>query len=74
MKTMTVGELRNILNRLYEHSPRNDDLVIGILTNDPSIGWRSYVTVDHVSKGIDWESGKLMIGTNEPIKKVIVDE
>lgn len=70
MDAMTVGELRNILNKLYEHSHRNDDLVIGILTSDPSIGWRSYVTVEHVSKGFDWESGKLMIGTNQPIKKV----
>lgn len=72
MDAMTVGELRNILNRLYEHSHRNDDLVIGILTSDPSVGWLSHVTIDHVFKGIDWDSGKLLVATNQPVKKVTV--
>lgn len=72
MDAMTVGELRSILNKMYEHSSKNDDLIIGILTNDPSIGSRSYVTVNHVSKGFDWESGKLMVSTSQPVKKVTV--
>ena len=71
---MTISELRNYLNRLHEVQPRCDDWEVAIITSDPSIGARSHVLVRSANIGFDWEHGKLMMTTNQPITKKIGDK
>lgn len=53
-KFLTVGELRQILNR---HDDIRDDEEISVLLALPSIGPRAHTKIKHASFGSDWDKG-----------------
>ena len=67
---MNLKELKEKIDFFFEHSHIDPEKVkVVITTNNPSIGARAGVNLDHVQLGFDWENGQLRLGSNEKIFK-----
>lgn len=62
-EVFTVARLKAMLERLRDE----DRLVVPVKTMAGSVGPKPCVAVTGVYSGIDWDRGKLMIGTAEPL-------
>ena len=66
---LTVKELLDICQRLIKHG-KGDDCVI-IRTTNPSVGRSSGASIKSVNPGFDWDKGRVLITTDEPLMKVV---
>ena len=69
---MTVEELYNILKRGIENDNIHKDfanLEVVVITQDPSVGPRSFSIVKHANRGFDWEHGLFNLVTEDHLIK-----
>lgn len=65
---MKLVELKEKIDRILElHKEDGEDLDVRIVTQDKSIGARATVGIDNISVGFDWELGKALLVTDNPI-------
>ena len=65
---MDLKELKEKVDFFFDHShidPEKERVII--TTDNPSIGGRAGVALNHVQLGFDWENGELRLGSNDEI-------
>jgi len=68
---MKLSELKQHIDFLIEHGYKHDDPEIRvIISTSGSIGGTPTVGIKSITSGFDWDSGKIMISTLDPIMKV----
>ena len=60
---MRVSELRELLENVND----DDEIFVEVKRSSPAIGPTSAVSVKDVTIGFDWDSGRILIGTEAPI-------
>jgi rubrerythrin len=68
---MKLSELKQVIELYKSHTPewKDEELVVVVKTSG-SVGGTPSVKVKSLHSGFDWDSGKLMIYTEEPVMKV----
>lgn len=65
---MTLRELKSVIDRFLEDHPMcSHEHVVTVLLSEPSIGASAQVRVKSACVGFDWDSGRFMLSTEEPI-------
>jgi hypothetical protein len=67
---MKVSELKKVLehSRLSRNPDREDyDEEVVVVLKEPSIGWRATTKVTSAYYGFDWDKGKLLLVTEDPL-------
>ena len=66
---MKLSELKHLIDRICENmKPHNDpDVVIKVKMPYTTIGATPTVTVKNASLGFDWDNGKFIFHTQEPL-------
>lgn len=72
---MKVHELQDLLARIVKYHPRTADYGVSVIvTRKGSIGGTPTSSVREVYGGIDWDSGKLLIKTEDDLQVIKTDE
>jgi len=63
---MKISEFKQIIDRLAQ-SPISRDSDVCVVVSEPSIGATATISVKTIGQGFDWNHGKVMIFTEQPI-------
>jgi hypothetical protein len=64
---MKVSEMKQYLDFLLDINPKNSELEIVVRLNEPSHGPTASTDVIGIVNGFDWNSGKVIISTDDDI-------
>jgi hypothetical protein len=66
---VNLRQLARMLDEIVAHTPDYSDpeVVIVVQRAHPAVGSRHMVGVKSVGPGMDWEAGKLILDTTEPV-------
>lgn len=72
---MTVNELQDLLARIVKAHPRTAEYVVSVIvTRKGSIGGTPTTEVREVYGGVDWDSGHLLIKTEDDLQVIKTDD
>jgi len=66
---MKLSELKEYIDRIMEYAPRdaNSEVMIAIKLPYATVGARPMKPITGIMQGFDWEKGKIILSTDEPL-------
>jgi len=66
---MKLSELKEHIDRIMEYAPRdaNSKVMIAIKLPQSTVGARPMRPITGIMQGFDWEQGKIILSTDEPL-------
>ena len=66
---MKLSELKEYIDRIMEYAPRdaNSEVMIAIKLPYATVGARPMKPITDIMQGFDWQKGKIILSTEEPL-------
>ena len=66
---MKLSELKEQIDRIVEYAPRDADseVMVGIRLPYTTVGAMPMMEITSIHQGFDWEHGKIILSTKEPL-------